>query len=44
MEWKREHYRTVIFYDFKMRLDQEECLQSLQLAYVDKTPSDAIVF
>ena len=26
MELTREHYCTIIFYDFKVGLDQEECL------------------
>ena len=27
------HYRAMIFYDFKVMLDQEKCHQRLQLAY-----------
>ena len=29
----REHYRAMIFYDFKVELNQEEYVQWLQLAF-----------
>ncbi|GFX86334.1 histone-lysine N-methyltransferase SETMAR [Trichonephila clavipes] len=40
----REHYRAMIFYSFKPRLNQEECIQRLQLAFGDKSPFCATVF
>ena len=44
MELTWEHYGAMIFYDFKLGLDQEEWLQRLLLAYEDKAPSLATVF
>ena len=43
MELKQEYYRAVIFYDFKVGLDQEECLQRLQSAYGEENPSRAAI-
>ncbi|PRD27182.1 UNVERIFIED_CONTAM: hypothetical protein NCL1_36096 [Trichonephila clavipes] len=40
----REHYRTVIFYDFKAELNLEECIQWSQLAFGDESPYRATVF
>ncbi|GFV96884.1 histone-lysine N-methyltransferase SETMAR [Trichonephila clavipes] len=34
----------MIFYDFKAGLNQEECVQRLQLAFGDKSACHAIVF
>ncbi|GFV87343.1 uncharacterized protein TNCV_4033151 [Trichonephila clavipes] len=34
----------MIFYDFKARLNQEECVQRLQLAFGDKSPCRATIF
>ena len=34
----------MIFNDFKMRLDQEECLQHQQFVYENKAPSHATIF
>ncbi|GFS59846.1 uncharacterized protein TNCV_2806541 [Trichonephila clavipes] len=44
MELTREHCRVVIFYDFKAGLNQEECVQRLQLAFGDESPCHATVF
>ena len=44
MELTREHYRAMIFYDFKARLNQNECLQRLRLAFGNECPSRATVF
>lgn len=39
----REHYSTTISYDFKVKLNQEEGFQRLQLAYKNESPSHDIV-
>lgn len=44
MELTREHFRAMIFYDFKAGLNQEECVQRLQLAFGDESPARATVF
>ena len=41
MELTRVYDRAMIFNYFKVVLDQEECLQRLQLAYGDEIPSHA---
>ncbi|XP_015924023.3 histone-lysine N-methyltransferase SETMAR-like [Parasteatoda tepidariorum] len=43
MELTREHFRAMIFYDFKAGLNQE-CVQRLQLAFGDESPARATVF
>ena len=40
----REHFCAIIFYDFKARLNQEECIQRLQLAFSDGSLDRATVF
>ncbi|GFV13027.1 histone-lysine N-methyltransferase SETMAR [Trichonephila clavipes] len=44
MELTRECYRAIIFCDFKAGLNQGECVQRLQLAFVDESPCRATVF
>ncbi|GFU65041.1 histone-lysine N-methyltransferase SETMAR [Trichonephila clavipes] len=44
MELTREHYRFLIFYDFKAGLNQEGCVQRRQLAFGDESPCHATVF
>ena len=44
MELTREHFGAIIFYDFKVGLNQEACIQRLQLAFDDKSPARATVF
>nr|XP_015914885.2 histone-lysine N-methyltransferase SETMAR-like [Parasteatoda tepidariorum] len=44
MELTREHFRSLIFYDFKAGFNQEECVQRLQLAFVDESPARVTVF
>lgn len=39
-----EYYHTMIFWDFKVVLNQEECFQYLQLTYVNTASSHATVF
>ena len=34
---------SIIFYDFKMELDQEKCLQRLKLSHGNKSLSDITV-
>ncbi|GFY19506.1 histone-lysine N-methyltransferase SETMAR [Trichonephila clavipes] len=43
MECTREHYRAMIFYDFKAGLNQKEYVQRLQLAFGDESPCRATV-
>ena len=44
MELTREHFCTIIFYDFKAELNQEGCVQRLQLAFSDESPARATAF
>ncbi|GFW61913.1 histone-lysine N-methyltransferase SETMAR [Trichonephila clavipes] len=44
MELAREHYRAMIFSDFKAGLNKKECFQWLQLAFDDESPWCATVF
>lgn len=44
MKLTKEHYHAMIFYDFKLRLNQEKCLQHLQLAYENESPAVVILF
>lgn len=44
MKLTLEHYRAMVFNDFKLLLNKEQCLQRLQLAYGNKGPSRATVF
>ena len=37
MELTREHFRAIIFYDFKAGLNQEQYVQRLQLAFDDES-------
>lgn len=39
MEFMREYYTTMIFYDFKGKLNQEEGFQRPQLAYKNESLS-----
>ena len=44
MEVKREHFRAMIFYDFKSGLDQQESFQRLHAAFPNIAPSRATVY
>ena len=44
MELTRENFCAIIFYDFKAGLNQEKCIQWLQLAFGDGSPIRATVF
>ena len=43
-ELGREHYRAMIFYDFKVGLSEDTCIQRLHSAFSDEAPSRATVF
>ena len=44
MELTRKHFRAIIFYDFKAGLNQDECVQRLQLVFGDEYLDRATVF
>lgn len=44
MNLTRENFRTMIFYDFRCHLSQQECYDRLQLAFHDEAPSRATVY
>lgn len=44
MDLSREHFRAMIFYDFKSGLSENECFQRLQKAFEEESPSRATVF
>ena len=44
MELIREHFRAMIFYDFKVGLSESQCVDRLQSAFRDSAPSRATVF
>ncbi|XP_053411309.1 histone-lysine N-methyltransferase SETMAR-like [Nycticebus coucang] len=44
MELGREHFRAMIFYDFKSGLNQTQSLERLHRAFGDLTPSRATIF
>ena len=39
MELNREHFRAIIFYNFRHGLTQKECIDELNLIFGDKAPS-----
>ncbi|XP_076256531.1 histone-lysine N-methyltransferase SETMAR-like [Rhynchophorus ferrugineus] len=43
MELNREHFRAMIFYDFRRGLSQEECINPLNLTFGDEVPSKTTV-
>lgn len=44
MELNREHFRAMIYYDFKSGLNQEQCLARLSAAFGESCPSRSSVF
>lgn len=44
MNLEREHYRAMIFYDFKVGISEDKCVQRLQSAFDIVAPSRATVF
>lgn len=39
MEFKHEHFRAMVFYDFKRSLSQQECFNRLKSAFGDEVSS-----
>lgn len=44
MDLSREHFRAMIFYDFKVGLSVKECLERLRSAFGDSSPSQSTVY
>lgn len=44
MELNREHFRAMIFYDFKAGLSQADCLNRLQISFGELAPSRTTVY
>lgn len=44
MNLSREHFRAMIFYDFKSSLTPKECIERLRSAFGDKAPSQSTVY
>jgi len=44
MKITREHFRAMIFYDFKCGLNQKQCIDRLRSAFGNKTPSKTTVY
>ena len=44
MEPNREHFRAMIFNDFRRGLSQQECIDQLNLTFGDETPSKTTVY
>jgi [histone H3]-lysine36 N-dimethyltransferase SETMAR len=44
MDLNREHFRAMIFYDFKSGLTQQQCVKRLNSAFGNEAPSKATVY
>ena len=44
MEISRENFRAMIFYDFRVGLSQEECIDRLRKGFDDEAPSKTRVY
>ncbi|CAK9827565.1 Protein GVQW3 [Anthophora retusa] len=44
MHISREHFRAMIFYDFKCGLTQQQCIDRLHSAFGDEAPSKTTVY
>lgn len=44
MDSNREHFRAMIFYDFKVGLTQLQCVDRIRLAFGDEAPTRATVY
>ena len=44
MELSRENFRAMIFYDFRVGLSQQECIDRLKKGFGDKAPSKTRVY
>ena len=44
MELNREHFRAIIFYNFRRELTQQQCLDELNSIFGDEAPSRTSVY
>ena len=44
MELNREHFRAIIFYNFRRRLTQQQCIDELNSIFGDEAPSRTSVY
>ena len=44
MELNREHFRAIIFYNFRRGLTQQQCIDELNSIFGDEHPSRASVY
>ena len=44
MELNREHFRAIIFYNFRRGLTQQQCIDEFNSLFGDEAPSKASVF
>ena len=44
MEYNRENFRAIIFYNFRRGLTQQQCIDELKSVFDDKAPSKTRVY
>ena len=44
MELNREHFRAIIFYNFRRGLTQQQCIDELNSIFADEAPSRTDVY
>ena len=44
MDWKREHFRAIIFYNFRRGLTPQQCINELNSIFGDKALSRTSVY
>ena len=44
MELNREHFRAIIFYNFRCGLTQQQCIDELNSIFGDKAPARTSVY
>ena len=44
MELNRKHFRVIIFYNFRLRLTQQQCIDELNLIFGDEASSRTSVY
>lgn len=44
MDFKKEHFRAMIHYDFKSNLTEKQCAERLSKAYGDSAPSERTIY
>lgn len=44
MELTREHFRAMIYYDFRRGLSQQQCIEELKSTFGDEAPSKTTVY